>query len=100
MDGGFDLFSSGHIEFLRAVARIEDDIACATGWHNESNAAQRIKSHGEDYPSSYVIAGVHDDGIINKYKGSNYPIMNVYERGLCVLQCKVSRHWTFCCCER
>jgi ethanolamine-phosphate cytidylyltransferase len=32
---------------------------------------------------------VHDDEVINHWKGVNYPIMNIYERGLCVLQCKV-----------
>jgi ethanolamine-phosphate cytidylyltransferase len=31
---------------------------------------------------------VHDDETINHWKGVNYPIMNIYERGLCVLQCK------------
>jgi ethanolamine-phosphate cytidylyltransferase len=33
---------------------------------------------------------VHSDEAINDYKGINYPIMNIFERGLCVLQCKVS----------
>lgn len=63
VDGGFDLFSSGHIEFLRKV-----------------NEAERNQA--------YVVAGVHNDVVINQYRGLNYPIMNVFERGLCVLQCK------------
>lgn len=63
VDGGFDLFSSGHIEFLRQV-------------HEAENA------------NAYIVVGVHDDNIINHWKGLNYPIMNIYERGLCVLQCK------------
>ncbi|KAK5005347.1 hypothetical protein LTR28_007822, partial [Elasticomyces elasticus] len=66
VDGGFDLFSSGHIEFLRRVVEAEEGKA-------------------------YVVVGVHDDNIINEWKGINYPIMNVFERGLCVLQCKFSR---------
>ena len=63
VDGGFDLFSSGHIEFLKRV-----------------NKAEKGKA--------YVVAGVHNDNVINHWKGLNYPIMNIYERGLCVLQCR------------
>jgi ethanolamine-phosphate cytidylyltransferase len=63
VDGGFDLFSSGHIEFLRRVTQAENN-------------------------GAYVVAGVHDDAVINHWKGLNYPIMNVFERGMCVLQCR------------
>ena len=63
VDGGFDLFSSGHIEFLKRV-----------------NAAENNEA--------YIVAGIHNDNVINQYKGLNYPIMNIFERGLCVLQCK------------
>ena len=63
VDGGFDLFSSGHIEFLKRVNQAE-------------------------HSGAYVVAGVHNDAVINHWKGLNYPIMNVFERGLCVLQCR------------
>jgi len=63
VDGGFDLFSSGHIEFLKRVNQAENNDA-------------------------YVVAGVHNDNVINHWKGLNYPIMNIFERGLCVLQCR------------
>lgn len=63
VDGGFDLFSSGHIEFLKRVYEAEK---------------------GE----AYIVAGVHNDEVINHWKGLNYPIMNIFERGLCVLQCR------------
>lgn len=63
VDGGFDLFSSGHIEFLKRV-----------------NEAEKHEA--------YVVVGVHDDHVINHWKGLNYPIMNIFERGLCVLQCR------------
>ncbi|EXJ58823.1 ethanolamine-phosphate cytidylyltransferase [Cladophialophora yegresii CBS 114405] len=63
VDGGFDLFSSGHIEFLKRVNQAENNEA-------------------------FVVAGVHDDAVINHWKGLNYPIMNIFERGLCVLQCR------------
>lgn len=78
VDGGFDLFSSGHIEFLRLVVQEEERLAAEKGW-------------SEEYSPVFVVAGVHDDEVINHWKGVNYPIMNIYERGLCVLQCRVSR---------
>lgn len=83
VDGGYDLFSSGHIEFLRKVLLQEE------GWYSEQAVNER-KGKGEDYPPAYVVVGVHDDEVINQWKGVNYPIMNIFERGLCVLQCKVS----------
>src|SRR5579859_3550076 len=62
VDGTFDLFTPGHIELLRLI--------------HESTA------------SPYIIIGLHDDYTINKIKGYNYPIMNIRERALVVLQCK------------
>lgn len=91
VDGGFDLFSSGHIEFLRQVVKAEEELGRQNGWYTEE-AIQKRKESGlmKDYGPCYVVAGVHDDEVINHWKGLNYPIMNIYERGLCVLQCKVS----------
>lgn len=76
VDGGFDLFSSGHIEFLRKVIESEEAEAKQKGWN-------------KPYSPVYLVAGVHNDETINYWKGVNYPIMNIFERGLCVLQCKV-----------
>ena len=81
VDGGFDLFSSGHIEFLRQVVIAEETIGRQNGWYKDSN---------KDYGVAYIVVGVHDDEVINHWKGVNYPIMNIFERGLCVLQCRVS----------
>lgn len=64
IDGGFDLFNPGQIEALKFVRQ----------------EAQRT--------SSAVVVGLHDDKVVNQYKGMNYPVMNLYERSLCVLQCK------------
>jgi ethanolamine-phosphate cytidylyltransferase len=89
VDGGFDLFSSGHIEFLRLVVQEEEDLARKDGWYTQQAVDER-KGKGEDYGPVFVVAGVHNDEIINHWKGVNYPIMNIYERGLCVLQCRVS----------
>lgn len=90
VDGGFDLFSSGHIEFLRRVLAAEEELARGKGWYVESAVRDRIDVFGEDYAPAYVVAGVHNDEEINHFSGVNYPIMNIYERGLCVLQCRVS----------
>lgn len=64
VDGGFDLFHPGHIEVLRIVKAEADKVGAS------------------------VVLGIHDDATINKHKGLNYPIMNLLERSLCVLQCR------------
>ena len=81
VDGGFDLFSSGHIDFLKQVVKTEERLC------KQTSQTHDIK---KDVRSPYVIVGVHDDAVINHWKGINYPIMNIFERGLCVLQCRVS----------
>jgi len=58
--GAFDLFHVGHVDFL-----------------------EKVKQHAD-----YVIVGLHTDIVVNKYRGSNYPIMNLHERVLSVLACK------------
>lgn len=90
VDGGFDLFSTGHIEFLRTVLRKEEAEAKKKGWYEEAAKKRRIEETGEDYGPAFIVAGVHDDETVNFWKGINYPIMNIFERGLCVLQCAVS----------
>jgi ethanolamine-phosphate cytidylyltransferase len=94
VDGGFDLFSSGHIEFLRQVIKAEDKIGEEEGWYQKEAIQERV-GKGEDYGPVFVVAGVHDDEVINHWKGVNYPIMNIYERGLCVLQCKARTLYHF-----
>jgi ethanolamine-phosphate cytidylyltransferase len=89
VDGGWDLFSSGHIEFLRLVTQSEEENAKERGWYTDEAKQERIDKAGEDYGPIFLVAGIHDDEVINHWKGINYPIMNIFERGLCVLQCKV-----------
>ncbi|CAL8582582.1 choline phosphate cytidylyltransferase, variant 3 [Xanthoria parietina] len=89
VDGGFDLFSSGHIEFLRQVVKAEEALAHERGWYDDTPARkERLAESNNDYGPAYIVAGIHDDEVINHWKGVNYPIMNILERGLCVLQCK------------
>lgn len=89
VDGGYDLFSSGHIEFLRKVVEREEDLGRQAGWYTDEEVQAR-RARGKDYRPAYVVVGVHGDEEINRWKGVNYPIMNIFERGLCVIQCKVS----------
>jgi ethanolamine-phosphate cytidylyltransferase len=64
VDGAFDLFFVAHIEFLRLVRELAD----------RENAK--------------VVVGVHADKHVNEFKGGSFPIMNQFERTLCVLQCQ------------
>ncbi|KAI5637078.1 cytidylyltransferase-like domain-containing protein [Phthorimaea operculella] len=58
--GAFDLFHVGHLDFLEEASKQGD----------------------------FLIVGLHTDLEVNRYKGSNYPIMNLHERVLSVLACK------------
>ncbi|XP_057295243.1 ethanolamine-phosphate cytidylyltransferase-like isoform X2 [Hydractinia symbiolongicarpus] len=58
--GAFDLFHVGLLDFL-----------------------EKAKEHGQ-----YLIVGLHTDEVVNRYKGSNFPIMNLHERVLSVLACR------------
>lgn len=60
--GAFDVFHVGHLDFLEQARKLGD----------------------------FLIVGLHTDPVVNRYKGSNYPIMNLHERVLSVLACKVS----------
>eukprot|EP01027_Heterolobosea_sp_BB2_P002762 GEZU01004151.1.p1 GENE.GEZU01004151.1~~GEZU01004151.1.p1 ORF type:complete len:347 (+),score=137.27 GEZU01004151.1:351-1391(+) len=60
VDGGFDLFHTGHINFLQKARELGD----------------------------FLYVGIHDDRTVNTHKGGNYPIMNLHERVLSVLSCR------------
>ncbi|OLY83176.1 Ethanolamine-phosphate cytidylyltransferase [Smittium mucronatum] len=60
VDGGFDLFHAGHIEFLK-----------------------KAKEQGD-----FLLVGIHDDRTVNRVKGGSFPVMNLQERVLGVLQCR------------
>ncbi|KAK0727067.1 hypothetical protein B0T26DRAFT_692920 [Lasiosphaeria miniovina] len=94
VDGGFDLFSSGHIEFLRSVMQTEEELARKENWYSQQAIDER-KGKGADYGPVFVVSGVHNDEVINRWQGVNYPIMNIYERGLCVLQCRYTNAVVF-----
>ena len=55
--GAFDLFHVGHLDFLEKAKQLGD----------------------------FLIVGLHTDPIVNRYKGFNFPIMNLHERALSVL---------------
>lgn len=58
--GAFDLFHVGLLDFLETA-----------------------KNEGD-----YLIVGLHTDQVVNRYKGSNYPIMSLHQRVLSVLACR------------
>ena len=63
--GAFDLFHVGHVDLL-----------------------EKVKKEGD-----YVIVGIHPDNAVNSYMHKNFPIMNLHERVLSVLACKVRQLW-------
>lgn len=69
--GAFDLFHVGHVDFLEQAAKEGD----------------------------YLIVGLHTDLVVNRYRGANYPIMNLHERVLSVLACKVHSLKHIVCCR-
>ena len=60
VDGGWDMFHAGHVAFLRE-ARARGD---------------------------YLLVGVHNDAVVNRHRGRNFPLLNLNERVLSVLACK------------
>jgi len=58
--GAFDLFHVGHLDFLAAARE----------------------------PGDFLVVGLHTDPSVHRYKGANYPIMNLHERVLSVLACR------------
>jgi len=60
VDGAFDLLLPCHIRFLESARQLGD----------------------------FLVVGVHRDEEVNRYKGRNFPIMNLQERVLGVLSCR------------
>ena len=55
--GAFDLFHVGHLDFL-----------------------EKARKQGD-----FLIVGLYTDPAINRYKGANYPLMNLHERVIILL---------------
>ena len=62
VDGTFDLFHVGHIEFLK-----------------------QAKARGD-----YLVVGVYDDATVRTLKGTHHPLMSMHERVLALLACRVN----------
>lgn len=60
IDGSWDMCHPGHLAILKAAKAMGD----------------------------FLLVGICDDDTINRHKGSNWPIMNLHERTLCVLACR------------
>ena len=59
--GHFDLFHAGHVDFLKKCREM----------------------------GTFLIVGLHNDWEVNRYMKRNYPIMNLHERVLSTLACRV-----------
>ncbi|KAG0328792.1 Ethanolamine-phosphate cytidylyltransferase [Dissophora globulifera] len=60
VDGAFDLFHIGHIDFLRRASALGD----------------------------FLVVGVHDDQTVRARKGAHHPLLSLHERVLSVLACR------------
>lgn len=87
--GDLTYFSSGHIEFLRQVVAVQEKDGRLSGWFEEAATKKRVLESGENYGPAYIVAGVHDDDHPSMER-AEYHSMNIFERGLCVLQCGLS----------
>ena len=68
----------GHVDFLEKASQYGDFLI--VGLLLDSVSYRYMLNTGILFPLHQVV---------NKYKGSNYPIMNLHERVLNVLACKV-----------
>merc|ERR1711962_887887 len=62
VSGSFDLFHCGHLDFLEKVSKLHEN--------------------------TFIVVGLHTDQEVNRYRGGNFPIMNLHERTLSVLSCR------------
>jgi len=60
IDGSWDMCHPGHLAILKEAKNLGD----------------------------FLLVGICDDETVNLHKGSNWPIMNLHERTLCVLACR------------
>eukprot|EP00546_Thalassionema_frauenfeldii_P003886 CAMPEP_0178920810 /NCGR_PEP_ID=MMETSP0786-20121207/15206_1 /TAXON_ID=186022 /ORGANISM="Thalassionema frauenfeldii, Strain CCMP 1798" /LENGTH=379 /DNA_ID=CAMNT_0020594907 /DNA_START=317 /DNA_END=1456 /DNA_ORIENTATION=+ len=61
LDGAFDMFHCGHVSLLEEARKYGD----------------------------YLIVGVHSDAAVNREQGQNLPLMNLHERVLSVMGCRL-----------
>lgn len=80
--GAFDVLHPGHLAFLKRARALG---LCFKTLNIENSSSKFILSIGL---GDFLIVGLHTDPVVNMYKGSNYPIMNLQERVLSVLACK------------
>ncbi|KAH0517960.1 Ethanolamine-phosphate cytidylyltransferase [Microtus ochrogaster] len=91
--GAFDLFhvDIGHVDFLEEVHKLAKRPYIIAGLHFDQVSAfllvhfsvpHELMGHGVPHRSS--LGSVE----VNRYKGKNYPIMNLHERTLSVLACR------------
>ena len=96
VDGAFDLFRtrlSLSLSLALSIGSVCSHIDRADVGH--IGLLEKAKALGD-----YLIVGVHTDQEVNRIKGSNLPIMNLLERVLGVLSCRVCILWRLPCPQR
>lgn len=79
----------GHVDFLEAVHKLAEKPYIIVGLHFDQASLVWGRGGGGCLCFSPIVLYVQE---VNRYKGKNYPIMNVHERTLSVLACRVGPH--------
>jgi len=78
IDGAWDMFHPNHVKVLEKARSMGDYLL--VGFHKFQFPAPPLIDFSQ--------VGVFCDSLVNKYRGINFPIMNMNERLLSVLGCK------------
>lgn len=82
----------GHVDFLEAVHKLAEKPYIIVGLHFDQVSLLLSASSRDTH--CLPVSEIHQFFVnifqeVNRYKGKNYPIMNVHERTLSVLACRV-----------
>ncbi|KAH8481574.1 hypothetical protein H0E87_029160 [Populus deltoides] len=108
IDGAFDLFHAGHVEFV-APTSLHIFVDCSSIGHQLSafqhgtvakanmigselilfkSASSRMILRSARQLGDFLLVGIHTDQIVSEHRGKGHPIMHLHERSLSVLACR------------
>lgn len=79
----------GHVDFLEAVHKLSEKPYIIVGLHFDQVSPHLVVLYSVKCFSQHFDMLLYFQEV-NRYKGKNYPIMNIHERTLSVLACRVS----------